>query len=658
MASSSSPIVSGTCLWAPTQAQIDKAEVTDFAAFMRAKTQFNWHQDFNSLWQWSVDHMPEFWNLLWDWHGIIGDKGGRILANPNKMPGAEFFPDAQINFAENLLADADERLAISAHSEDGRITRLTRAELKQRVLALAGWLRGHGVTEGDRVAAYTPNCVETVIAMLATASLGAVFSSCSPDFGLQGVCDRFGQIEPKILIGCDGYHYAGKTIDRMDVLVALADKLPTVDTVLVVGYLSAHPDFSRLPNAMLFDQALVNATPVTQFKRMPFNAPLYILYSSGTTGAPKCIVHGIGGTLIQHIKEHRLHTNLTTGDTFFYFTTCGWMMWNWLVSGLASRAHILLYDGNPAYPGPDRLWRLAESENISVFGTSAKYIDAIKNSGFLPADNVNLSSLRSILSTGSPLSSDGFAFVYEAIKPDVQLCSISGGTDIVSCFVLGCPVQPVLAGQIQTRGLAMKTDVLDESGNSITDRQGELCCTAPFPSMPVKFWNDPTGSAYKAAYFEHFPNIWRHGDWATLTQAGGTIIHGRSDATLNPGGVRIGTAEIYRQVEAFEGVQEALVIGQNWQDDIRIILFVKLADGHVLNDALKDSIKSSIRHGATPRHVPAVIISVPDIPRTRSGKITELAVRDLVHQRPIKNTEALANAESLEFFKNLPELAR
>ncbi len=409
---------------------------------------------------------------------------------------------------------------------------------------------------------------------------------------------------------------------------------------------------------MRFDEAVARATPITQFQRMPFNAPLYILYSSGTTGAPKCIVHGIGGTLIQHIKEHRLHTNLTAGDTFFYFTTCGWMMWNWLVSGLASKAHILLYDGNPAYPGPDRLWRLAESENISIFGTSAKYIDAIKNSGFLPTDNVNLSSLRSILSTGSPLSSDGFAFVYEAIKPDVQLCSISGGTDIVSCFVLGCPVQPVLAGQIQTRGLAMKTDVLDESGNSITDRQGELCCTAPFPSMPVKFWNDPTGSAYKAAYFEHFPNVWRHGDWATLTQAGGTIIHGRSDATLNPGGVRIGTAEIYRQVEAFEGVQEALVIGQNWQDDVRIILFVKLADGHVLDDALKDSIKSSIRHGATPRHVPAVIISVPDIPRTRSGKITELAVRDLVHQRPIKNTEALANAESLEFFKNLPELAR
>ncbi len=657
MASSSSAIVSGTCLWAPTQAQIENAEVTNFASFVHAKTQFDWHQDFQSLWQWSVDHMPEFWSLLWDWHGIIGDKGDRVLDGAKKMPGAEFFPDARINFAENLLADADEQLAITAHGEDGRVTRLTRAKLKQQVLALAGWLQDHGVTAGDRVAAYTPNSVEAVITMLATASLGAVFTSCSPDFGLQGVCDRFGQIEPKILVGCDGYHYAGKAIDRIDVLASLTQTLPTIDTVLVIGYLSAQPDCSRLPNSVLFDAALAAATPIKQFRRMPFNAPLYILYSSGTTGAPKCIVHGIGGTLIQHIKEHRLHTDVKTGDRLFYFTTCGWMMWNWLVSGLASKAHILLYEGNPAYPGPDRLWRLAEREKISIFGTSAKFIDSIKNSGFLPADNVDLSRLRSILSTGSPLSSDGFAFVYDAIKPDVQLCSISGGTDIVSCFVLGCPVQPVFAGQIQTRGLAMKTDVLDDNGNSITERQGELCCTAPFPSMPVKFWNDPTGSTYKAAYFEHFPNIWRHGDWATLTSSGGTIIHGRSDATLNPGGVRIGTAEIYRQVEAFDEIIEALVIGQSWQDDVRIILFVRMAEGQILDGALRQRIKTSIRRGATPRHVPAVIIAVPDIPRTRSGKITELAVRDIVHQRPIKNIEALANAEALEFFSNLPELA-
>ena len=648
--------VSGTCLWKPSQTQIDNAEVTDFASFVHEKTQFNWQQDFQSLWQWSIDHTANFWDLLWDWHGIIGDKGDRILVAPDKMPGAEFFPDARINFAENLLVNADQRPAICAHGEDGRVTRLTRAELKQKVWALAGWLEEQGVVPGDRVAAYTPNSVEAVITMLATASLGAVFSSCSPDFGLQGVSDRFGQIEPKILLACDGYLYAGKRISRMDVVTALVEQLPTVRSVLVIPYLTPDPDCSQLPHAVHFDQAIENATPITSFRRMPFNAPLYILYSSGTTGAPKCIVHGIGGTLIQHIKEHRLHTNLRAGDTLFYFTTCGWMMWNWLVSGLASQARIVLYEGNPAFPGPDRLWQLAESEQINIFGTSAKYIDAIKNSGYRPAQHVELPALHSILSTGSPLSSDGFAFVYDAIKPDVQLCSISGGTDIVSCFVLGCPVQPVFAGQIQTRGLAMKTDVLDENGNSIIGQEGELCCTAPFPAMPVKFWNDPDGTAYKSAYFEHFAHVWRHGDWATLTQNGGTIIHGRSDATLNPGGVRIGTAEIYRQVEAFDDIIEALVIGQNWQDDVRVILFVRMADGVVLDDNLKTRIATSIRRGATPRHVPAVIIAVPDIPRTRSGKITELTVRDIIHQRPVKNTEALANAESLEFFKNLPEL--
>jgi len=656
MASSSAPIELGTCLWTPEQSDIDAAQVADFASYIHAKTQFDWQQDFQSLWRWSVDNIPEFWDLLWDWHGIIGDKGGRILVDADKMPGAQFFPDATINFAENLLADADDSLAICAHGEDGRIRRVNRAELKQQALALAGWLREQGVGPGDRVAAYTPNCVEAVVTMLATASLGAVFSSCSPDFGLQGVCDRFGQIEPKILVSCDGYHYAGKAIDRMAIVAALVKKLPTVTSVLIIPYLDPEIDGGLIDMAVRFDQAILAATPISRFQPMPFNAPLYILYSSGTTGAPKCIVHGSGGTLIQHIKEHRLHTNLRAGDVLFYFTTCGWMMWNWLVSGLASKASLVLYEGNPAYPGPDRLWRLAESEGINVFGTSAKYIDAIRNSGFVPAHQTDLSKLRSILSTGSPLSSDGFAFVYQSIKPDVQLCSISGGTDIVSCFVLGSPAQPVYAGQIQTRGLAMKTDILDEDGNSITGVQGELCCTAPFPSMPVKFWNDPENRAYKAAYFEHFPGIWRHGDWATLTAAGGTIIHGRSDATLNPGGVRIGTAEIYRQVEAFDEVLEALVIGQNWQDDVRVVLFVKLAGNSVLDDDLQARLKHSIRTGATPRHVPAVIIAVPDIPRTRSGKITELAVRDIVHQRPIKNTEALANAEALEFFKNLPEL--
>jgi acetoacetyl-CoA synthetase len=395
---------------------------------------------------------------------------------------------------------------------------------------------------------------------------------------------------------------------------------------------------------------------VHDYVRVGFNDPLYILYSSGTTGAPKCIVHGVGGTLIQHVKEHRLHGNLRANDPIFYFTTCGWMMWNWLVSALAVEASLVLYEGNPFHPGPERLWQIAEAEKISIFGTSAKYIDAVKNAGYVPRDNNDLGQLKTLLSTGSPLSADGFDFVYKHVKPELQLCSISGGTDIVSCFVLGCPVQPVYAGEIQTRGLGMQTDVLDETGNSITGIQGELCCTAPFPSMPVKFWNDPDGAKYRAAYFEHFPGIWRHGDWATLTERGGMIIHGRSDATLNPGGVRIGTAEIYRQVEAFDEVLEALVIGQNWNGDTRVVLFVRLADGTMLDDRLQQAIRAAIRAGATPRHVPAKIIAVPDIPRTRSGKITELAVRDIIHGRPVKNTEALANADALAFFTYLPAL--
>lgn len=649
-------IVSGSSLWQPSQNEINNAAVSDFATYINKHTQFDWHQDFQSLWEWSVNNSPKFWSHLWDWHGIIGDKGNRVLINPTAMPGAEFFPDAHLNFAENLLVDADDNLAISAHGEDGRVVRYSRIALKQKVMALAGWLQAKGVTPGDRVAAYTPNVAEAVITMLATAALGAVYSSCSPDFGAQGVCDRFGQIQPKILLGCDGYYYGGKKIDRMPVLAALAANIPSIKTILVIPYVTKKPDCSQLPNAVIFDQAIAEAKPLSSFQRMPFNAPLYILYSSGTTGAPKCIVHGIGGTLIQHIKEHRLHTNIGAGDKLFYFTTCGWMMWNWLVSALATKASIVLYDGNPAFPGPERLWCLAESETITTFGTSAKYIDFIINSGYIPRKNVDLSSLRNILSTGSPLSYDGFAFVYSAIKTNVQLCSISGGTDIVACFVLGCPVQPVLAGEIQTRGLGMKTDVLDENGNSIVGLQGELCCTAPFPSMPIKFWNDSGDQAYKDAYFKYFPDIWRHGDWATITPDGGIIIHGRSDATLNPGGVRIGTAEIYRQVEAFDNVLEALVVGQKWLDDERVILFVKLASNATLDNKLQHKIRTTIRNGATPRHVPEVILAVPDIPRTRSGKISELAVRNIIHNQSIKNREALINVEALEFFKDIPEL--
>lgn len=642
-------------LWSPDQDVLKTAEITDFIAFLRRNNYYNGDDDFQNLWQWSVDNSTQFWSALWDWHGIIGTKGDRIMINADQMPGAAFFPDAKVNFAENMLHDADDTIAISAYGEDGRHRSLTREELYNNVMALAGWLQQAGVEKGDRVAAYAPNVPETIIMMLASATLGAVFSSCSPDFGLDGVRDRFGQIEPKILLACDGYHYAGKMIDRLPLIDDLITDVPSIQQILIIPYLSEKPDLSGFDNATLFTDAL-KSEPVTSFMRTDFNAPLYILYSSGTTGAPKCIVHGAGGTMLQHIKEHRLHSNVKAGDNVFYFTTCGWMMWNWLVSALMMKATIVLYEGNPFFPGPERLWQIAENEKLNVFGTSAKYIDAVSNAGYHPAQSVDLGALRTILSTGSPLSSDGFDFVYKSIKHDVQLCSISGGTDIVSCFVLGTPSQPVFAGEIQTRGLGMAVDVLDDDGNRVYDRQGELCCSAPFPSMPVMFWNDADGSKYKAAYFEHFPGIWRHGDWATLNQRGGIIIHGRSDATLNPGGVRIGTAEIYRQVEAFPEIIEALVIGQNWDNDVRVILFVRMADGCELTDMVKDSIKLAIRKGATPRHVPAVIVAVPDIPRTRSGKITELAVRDIIHGRDVKNTSALANAEALDYFRHIDEL--
>ncbi|MDB2390216.1 acetoacetate--CoA ligase [Alphaproteobacteria bacterium] len=642
-------------LWSPDQDVLKTAEITDFIAFLRRNNYYNGDDDFQNLWQWSVDNSTQFWSALWDWHGIIGTKGDRIMINADQMPGAAFFPDAKVNFAENMLHDADDTIAISAYGEDGRHRSLTREELYNNVMALAGWLQQAGVEKGDRVAAYAPNVPETIIMMLASATLGAVFSSCSPDFGLDGVRDRFGQIEPKILLACDGYHYAGKMIDRLPLIDDLITDVPSIQQILIIPYLSEKPDLSGFDNATLFTDAL-KSEPVTSFMRTDFNAPLYILYSSGTTGAPKCIVHGAGGTMLQHIKEHRLHSNVKAGDNVFYFTTCGWMMWNWLVSALMMKATIVLYEGNPFFPGPERLWQIAENEKLNVFGTSAKYIDAVSNAGYHPAQSVDLGALRTILSTGSPLSSDGFDFVYKSIKHDVQLCSISGGTDIVSCFVLGTPSQPVFAGEIQTRGLGMAVDVLDDDGNRVYDRQGELCCNAPFPSMPVMFWNDADGSKYKASYFEHFPGIWRHGDWATLNQRGGIIIHGRSDATLNPGGVRIGTAEIYRQVEAFPEIIEALVIGQNWDNDVRVILFVRMADGCELTDMVKDSIKLAIRKGATPRHVPAVIVAVPDIPRTRSGKITELAVRDIIHGRDVKNTSALANAEALDYFRHIDEL--
>ena len=642
-------------LWSPDQNTLKHAEIANFTAFLADHGYYDGDDDFQNLWQWSVDNSSRFWSALWDWHGVIGEKGDRVLIDADQMPGAKFFPDAKVNFAENMLRDADDTIAISAYGEDGRHQSLTRRELYDKAMALAGWLQQAGVVKGDRVAAYAPNVPETIIMMLAASTLGAVFSCCSPDFGYDGVRDRFGQIEPKILLACDGYHYASKAIDRLPLVADLVAAVPSINKTLIIPYLNEQPDLSGFDNASLFADAL-SFTPVSGFTRIAFNDPLYILYSSGTTGAPKCIVHGTGGTMLQHIKEHRLHSNVKAGDNVFYFTTCGWMMWNWLVSALMMKATIVLYEGNPFYPGPERLWQMAETEKLTLFGTSAKYIDAVRNAEYYPAQSVDLNPLKTLLSTGSPLSSDGFDFVYQSIKHDVQLCSISGGTDIVSCFVLGAPSQPVYAGEIQTRGLGMAVDVLDDDGQSVCNKQGELCCSAPFPSMPVMFWNDADGSKYKAGKFEHFPNIWRHGDWATLNQRGGIVMHGRADATLNPGGVRIGTAEIYRQVEAFPEIIEALVIGQNWDNDVRVILFVRMADGCDLTDTVKATLKKAIRKGATPRHVPAVIVAVPDIPRTRSGKITELAVRDIIQGRDVKNTAALANAEALDYFRNIEEL--
>ena len=642
-------------LWTPSAETKTHSEVADFAQFVKQDTGFDWQNDFQNLWSMSVAEPETFWDCLWQWHQVMGEKTGPVLIDGDKMPGAKFFPEARLNFAENLLRKADDRPAIIAHGEDGRRLSMSRAELADKTMRLAGWMRQQGVEAGDRVAAYIPNISEAVITMLAAASIGAIYSSCSPDFGLNGVADRFGQIEPKLLISVDGYEYGGKKIDRRDIVSALCARIPSIQAVLIHGYLEEAPDLSSIKNASLFADAL-QAQPIDHFQPMPFGAPLYILYSSGTTGAPKCIVHSAGGTLLQHIKEHRLHSDVKAGDKVFYFTTCGWMMWNWLVSALAVEACIVLYEGNPFTPGPQRLWDMAANEKISLFGTSAKYIDAVRKSGFKPGEAHDLRALRAICSTGSPLTSDGFDFVYQHIKSDLQLASISGGTDIVSCFVLGAPTMPVYAGEIQTRGLGLNVAILDDEGMPVTGQQGELCCLSPFPAMPIGFWNDPDDARYHDAYFSTFDNVWRHGDWATLTENGGIIIHGRSDATLNPGGVRIGTAEIYKPVEAFDDIAEALVVGQTIGDDLRVILFVRMQDNQALTDDLINAVKQAIRKEASPRHVPAIILSVADIPRTRSGKITELAVRDVIHGRPVKNTEALANPEALELFRNRAEL--
>jgi acetoacetyl-CoA synthetase len=652
-------MVNDAPLWTPTPERIAAEPLTAFMVAAAARTGGSF-SSYAELHRWSVDERAAFWDLVWDFCGVAGDKGERLLSDGDRMPGAAFFPDARLNFAENLLAGRGASDAIVFKGEDKVLRRLSWDELHALVSRLQQLFISLGVKAGDRVAAMMPNMPEAVAAMLATASLGAVWSSCSPDFGVEGVLDRFGQIEPVVFIAPDGYWYNGKQNDVSAKLQGILERLPSVRQTIVVDYLgTARQAATAIPRAVALDHALAafEAKDVA-FERLPFAHPLYILFSSGTTGIPKCIVHSAGGTLLQHLKEQQLHSGVKEGDRLFYFTTCGWMMWNWLVSGLATGATLLLYDGSPFHPDGNILFDYADSERMTHFGTSAKFIDTLRKSGLRPVDSHDLSTVRTVCSTGSPLSPEGFAFVYEGIKKDVHLASISGGTDIVSCFVLGVPIEPVWSGEIQAAGLGMAVDVWDEEARPVRQEKGELVCTRAFPSMPVAFWNDPGGEKYSAAYFERFDNVWCHGDFAEWTAHGGLVIHGRSDATLNPGGVRIGTAEIYNQVEQMQEITEALCIGQEFDGDVRVVLFVRLAPGVSLDDDLQNRIRQKIRTGCSPRHVPARIVAVGDIPRTKSGKITELAVRDVVHGREVRNREALANPEALELFRDIEELRR
>jgi acetoacetyl-CoA synthetase len=643
-------------LWIPSADRIASANMT---AFMRTAEE-RWRiplTEYHDLYQFSIERPDAFWTSMWEFGGIRGIMGERIIENPGRMPGARFFPDAEINFAENLLRRRDSAAAIVFNGENRVRRTLTFAELHLEVARFAAGLRRLGLRPGDRVAAYIPNMPEAIIGALAAAAIGAVWSSCSPDFGVQGVLDRFGQIEPRVLIAADGYYYGGTVHDRLEKLAAVVASLPTVEQVVVVPYVSGRPDLSAIPRARTWAEFVVRDAVDITYERLPFNHPLYILYSSGTTGVPKCIVHGAGGTLIQHLKEHQLHCDIKEGDRVFYFTTCGWMMWNWLVTALASNATLLLYDGSPFHPNGAVLFDFADETAMTLFGTSAKFIDAVNKAGVSPIDSHRLDSVRTMTSTGSPLAPESFDFVYQHIKRDVHLASISGGTDIISCFVGGVPNWPVWRGEIQARALGMQVQVFDDGGGAVgPGEKGELVCTAPFPSMPVEFWNDPDGHKYHAAYFARFPDVWHHGDYVELTAHGGMIIYGRSDAVLNPGGVRIGTAEIYRQVEQLDEIVESLVIGQRWQSDERIVLFVRVRDGTELSDELRERIKRRIRENTSPRHVPARILQVPEIPRTKSGKIVELAVRDVVHGREVRNREALANPDALEYFRDRPEL--
>lgn len=654
-------------LWQASSEAIGNSNLNAYERFIKGEHGVAF-ENYQQLHQWSVDNSEDFWESIWQFTGVIASRRyDNVLENAEAFPGAQWFPGAELNFAENLLRyakheNAASKIAIVARLENGERRELSYAELYEEVEQLAAGLKAAGVTVGDRVAAFMPNVPETIIAMLAATSLGAMWTSCSPDFGINGVMDRLGQIEPKVLFACDGYHYNGKVIDSLPRVTAIAEQIDSIEHVIVVPVLNrTAPDqlnVGGIANARLYpDVKITENTPALEFAQLPFDFPLYIMYSSGTTGAPKCIVHSVGGTLLQHLKEHQLHTDVKPEDTLFYFTTCGWMMWNWLVSGLASGATLVLYDGSPFAPQPASLIDMIDEEEISIFGTSAKYIAALEKEGIVPRESHKLTHLKAILSTGSPLSHESFRYVYRDVKSDVCLSSISGGTDIVSCFALGNPNLPVYEGELQCFGLGMAVAIWNDAGQSVVEEKGELVCTKPFPSCPIAFWADENGEKFHAAYFDTYPNIWAHGDYGEVTANGGIVIHGRSDAVLNPGGVRIGTAEIYRQVEKVEAVVDSICIGQQWDDDVRVVLFVVLREGLSLDDELIKTIRSTIRANTTPRHVPAKVIQVADIPRTISGKIVELAVRKIVHGEAVKNTDALANPEALAHFTNLPELA-
>ncbi|MGI9461350.1 MAG: acetoacetate--CoA ligase [Alphaproteobacteria bacterium] len=641
-------------LWQPSEAHIATSNLTDFTKWLSLRTKKKF-TNYQSLHDYSCNHIAEFWSYIWDYMKVIGDKGDIAIAHPNRMPKAGFFPDAKLNFAENILRINQNKSNIFFFGEDNKSHHISHTTLLKTTMQIGRALEDYNVAIGDRVAAFMPNIPETIIAMLGSASIGAVFTSCSPDFGVSGVIDRFGQTAPKVLIACDGYRYDGKDINCLPKIADIIKKIPSIEKIIIVPFLNPNPSIQNLPKAILWQDAILAKDSSPHFIKLPFDHPLFIMYSSGTTGVPKCIVHGAGGCLLKFMVEQTLHCDLKPNDRIFFFSTCGWMMWNWLLGCLHSGASICLFDGSPLYPDASLLWDYAEKYRFTHFGTSAKYIDTIKKLGYQPKNHHTLKNLRMILTTGSPLIPESFDFIYDSIKSDLQVASISGGTDILGCFLAGVPNLAVKRGELQAAVLGMAVVALDDKGKSIKIGRGELACTKPFPSMPIYFWNDSDGQKYHKAYFDHYPNIWYHGDYLEITDSG-YIIHGRSDATLNPGGVRIGTAEIYRQVEQLPEILESIVIGQDWQRDVRIVLFVKMKHNIELNDDIKNTIKSTIRHHCSPRHVPAKIIAVADIPRTKSGKITELAVRNTVMGQEVKNKDALLNPEALRHFYNLEEL--